>query len=442
MSELLFECYDVPSVCYGVDSLFSYYKNMSGVRDGLIVSCGYQATHIIPILGGTMVVEKARRLNLGGSHMINFMHRLLQLKYPVHVNSLTISRSEELLHGHTVIACDYADQLRSWADLGYYDSHVKKFQLPFNQTVSSVPTLTAEQKMEKKRDLAKRLSEVNARRREEKLAEDESQLNQLLNIRELYDDDEEFNDDFEEALRANQIEDLEELEKWIATLSSKIEKTRQKMTLQLELANANIPMPPAPAEEKIPQPPQGVELHEWICDVKLKRSNLVERRTARKQRRKDLAKRHTAAAQERMRIISQLAKKDKGVDDFGMRDEDWDVYKTISKDGDSDSDVENEKLLSYEMILRHHDPNFEEPTAQIPGGGIAEYHQVSSCIYYSLCNYTDKDQEWLLSSSPLLNQTPLIDYRPGPASNHRRICLSSWAVSGRPPPPFPRGSGS
>lgn len=53
----------------------------------------------------------------------------------------------------------------------------------------------------------------------------------------------------------------------------------------------------------------------------------------RKQRRLDMAKRRTAAAQERMRIISQLARKEKANDDFGMRDEDWDVYKTISKEG-------------------------------------------------------------------------------------------------------------
>lgn len=46
-----------------------------------------------------------------------------------------------------------------------------------------------------------------------------------------------------------------------------------------------------------------------------------------------MAKRRTAAGQERMRLISQLARKEKGNDDFGMRDEDWDIYKTISKDG-------------------------------------------------------------------------------------------------------------
>lgn len=86
-----------------------------------------------------------------------------------------------------------------------------------------------------------------------------------------------------------------------------------------------------PFEEKpstnIPQPPNDVTLDEWISQTKQKRLSIVERKQSRRQRKQDLAKRRTAAAQERMRIISQLARKEKGTDDFGMRDEDWDVYK-------------------------------------------------------------------------------------------------------------------
>lgn len=60
----------------------------------------------------------------------------------------------------------------------------------------------------------------------------------------------------------------------------------------------------------------------------------MNKKFLRKQRRQDIFKRRTAAGQERMRIISQLARKEKGNDDFGLRDEDWDIYKTISKDGE------------------------------------------------------------------------------------------------------------
>lgn len=114
-------------------------------------------------------------------------------------------------------------------------------------------------------------------------------------------------------------------------------------------------------EEKVPQPPKNMSIDAWVLDIRKRRSAIIERRTLRKQRKQDLAKRRTVAAQERMRIISQLARKEKDDDDFGMRDEDWDVYKTISKDDDSDSDAENEKLMEFDNILRHHDPIFEEP---------------------------------------------------------------------------------
>lgn len=64
MSELLFEAYGIPAVSYGVDSLFSFYRN--GIGDtALIVNCGYHTIHFIPVLKGKVVAERARRINLG-----------------------------------------------------------------------------------------------------------------------------------------------------------------------------------------------------------------------------------------------------------------------------------------------------------------------------------------------------------------------------------------
>lgn len=138
-------------------------------------------------------------------------------------------------------------------------------------------------------------------------------------------------------------------------------------------------------DEKLPQVPSNFEtIDAWISDVKQKRGALLEKRHLRRQRKTDLAKRRTVAAQERMRIISQLARKDKDDDDFGMRDEDWDVYKTISKDGDSDSEVENEKLLEFESILRNHDPSFDEP--QNVTECAAENNQVSTQFIHNKKN--------------------------------------------------------
>ena len=67
------------------------------------------------------------------------------------------------------------------------------------------------------------------------------------------------------------------------------------------------------------------------------RIEILSRRRERQQRRQELTKRKSAAAQERMRILSMLAKSGgsgtgkKKEDTFGMRDEDWDIYKAVSK---------------------------------------------------------------------------------------------------------------
>lgn len=141
MSELLFECYDIPSVSYGIDSLFSFQHNQTG-GNGIIISFGYYTIHVIPVLDGKMYADKTRRINLGGFHMITFLHRLLQLKYPVHTNAISISRVEWLLHNYCSVAYHYIDDLRKWAGLEYYEQNVKKIQLPYNVTVNNSFGLT------------------------------------------------------------------------------------------------------------------------------------------------------------------------------------------------------------------------------------------------------------------------------------------------------------
>lgn len=61
MSELLFECYNVPSVAYGIDALFSAHHNLGSVTDALIVSSGHQTTHILPVLAGQVDPTHCKR---------------------------------------------------------------------------------------------------------------------------------------------------------------------------------------------------------------------------------------------------------------------------------------------------------------------------------------------------------------------------------------------
>lgn len=58
--------------------------------------------------------------------------------------------------------------------------------------------------------MAKRLVEMNARKREERLAEDRQQLEKLINIKRCYDRGE--TKDYQKQMRQNMLGSLEELE--------------------------------------------------------------------------------------------------------------------------------------------------------------------------------------------------------------------------------------
>ncbi|CAG9788730.1 unnamed protein product [Diatraea saccharalis] len=345
MSELLFEAYAVPAVSYGVDSMFSMYRNEIG-DTALIVNCGYHTIHIIPVIRGQVIVEHARRINLGGSEMISYLHKLLQLKYPVHVNAITMSRAEEILHEHCSIALDYQEEIRKWANPDYYETNVKRIQLPFVQTSSS-STLTAEQQKERKKEMARRLLEINARKREERLAEDEEQLNQLLAIQEMIEDGD--TDEFNEAIKGFDIKSYEDLQRQIANVNMRIEKNKQRIA---SAATAD-EVPEARPSGRLQPPVDPDAFQTWLADTRAKYRELLSRREARRARRAAMVKRRTAAAAERMRVISRLAA---AGDEFGNQDSDWDAYKSISRDADSDSEADGERIMELEEALREHEP--------------------------------------------------------------------------------------
>jgi len=63
---------------------------------------------------------------------------------------------------------NYQEELNRWADSDHYDNNVRRIQLPYTvQTVT--PGLTPEQQKERRKELARRLIEINARKREERV---------------------------------------------------------------------------------------------------------------------------------------------------------------------------------------------------------------------------------------------------------------------------------
>lgn len=374
MSELLFECYGIPSVTYCVDGLLSYHRNNHDKHDGLLVNIGNYTTHIIPILNGCADPGSSRRIRMGGLHLTKFLWRWLQLRFPQHLNAITLSRAEEVLHNHMYIAEDYMSEISKWSDVNYYEKCVRRIQLPF--VAAPVSTVSVEQQRERRKEAARRLVELNAKKREEKLMEDEAELTRLIELEEAMEEFTPDEPEYQHALEEAEVTSPDDLAKKISLLHQKIEKTRQKM-MQATSASTEEeePKPKRVCEDVSPK--KKADLEQWVEEVKQQWREIQARRAARRHKRQEMAKRRTAASQERMRIISQLARREKKDDNFGMRDEDWDVYKAINKEGGgSDSEEENEKLQELESALRQHSPEFLGDSTASKPTSVAENYQI------------------------------------------------------------------
>ncbi|XP_052220577.1 actin-related protein 5-like isoform X2 [Dreissena polymorpha] len=428
MSELLFECYQVPKVCYGIDSLFSLYKNHPNPSsaDAMVVDCGYQTTHLLPVLGGRLDLQHCRRINIGGAHVDWFMQRLLQLKYPGHLAAITLPRAEELVRDHCHIAVDYLPELAEWTSHEYYDEHVHKIQLPFSNAPGN--QISAQQQAERREQQIRRLKDLSMKKRQEKLAEEERELKELMELQELMTDDDD-DDEFLLALKERELENEEELQALISKLSVSIQRLKAlidgtepppeepepkkqctfdlleipdeqltpdqlvKKKRQYILQKAREGRARAQAQQReIRQKELAVEkalerkrltdFQGWLAEVRQKRQKLVESRQSRKQRKTDMAKRKTYAAQQRMKIISQLAKNTKKDDTFGQDDKDWDVYKEINPNmSDSDSEAEELQLEELETMLKEHDPDFQKEMDKEAGEfDITEYYRLHIAV--------------------------------------------------------------
>ncbi|XP_076859117.1 actin-related protein 5 [Brachyhypopomus gauderio] len=225
MSELLFECYGVPQVSYGIDSLFSFYYNntqwgLEPPHTGLVVSSGYHCSHVLPFINGRLDAVNCKRVNVGGSHTAAYMQRLLQLKYPAHQTAITPSRMEQLLQHHCYVAEDYQQELERWRSGQFYEAEVHRMQLPF----SGKSYASVEDRQEKRVQQLRRLEEISNRHREEQIQQDQERLDTLLAVQELQEEG--AVEQFHRRLVELNMDSAEELQAYIHKLSLSVEQYR------------------------------------------------------------------------------------------------------------------------------------------------------------------------------------------------------------------------
>lgn len=417
--QILFECYGVPKVTFGLDSLFSFYANNNPSASGLVISSGNEDTNVIPVINGKGILSEAKRVDWGGRQSVDYLRNLLNLKYPYFPAKLNDYHFQSMYYDHCYFAKNYEDELDKMLQLDVLEKKDVVMEAPFTEVVH--PQKTEEElriQAEKRRETGKRLQEQAKQRRLEKLHQKEEEYEYYTNIREElrdqpkrqvlitlqnagFDDENDFNSyitNLEKALKRGRILDVDEEDQEEAietkfdlvdvpdedlTDDQKKEKRKQK------LLKANLDARQKAKEEKLlmqktieeanrkDEQWRKEDLSGWIKDKRFKLSKLIKSRKDKLKLKEEMKDRKSQATQRRMKNLASLAedsitngKRSRQAtidndpsDTFGANDDDWMIYNDISLTPEAlDESIEDDyrEIVELEKSLLEFDPNFTE----------------------------------------------------------------------------------
>lgn len=471
LTEMMFELYNVPSLCYGVDMLFAVNKNKKkfDTENCLVISTSYQTTHIVPILNGRVQVDKTRRIGVGSFHGLELLTKSLHLKYPDLRTKLTNEVIQEIQEKYTMCAKDYKKQLkllemvfnhdqeklrdeekkRMFGSLEMYEkafseenarksllenrfNYLKSYknQVEYNNHVynydnhvtlledniinelvffewpkSSVDIVLTEEEVTRKQEMRKeqsrRLRELMQKKREENVRNMEKELEELEQIMQIKAHDKY---QFKEAVLSKGFTSEDELQKKINKIFMKINFNKEEKQEQNERIDENKrwPLLNIPDEDLTDEQIKTKRIHKmqrnayltrlekreillqekerveemkqkdpenYLLSLYIRKKELLDRIENYKQVRKELSNRHSRTNLKRMMVLAELGKEnitttskkkvDNTKDDFGIKDEDWDVYRGISRHNLSeDEEEERHQLEDVEAQIIEMDPNY------------------------------------------------------------------------------------
>lgn len=412
-NELFFEAYNVQSVAWGIDSLFSYYYNEG--NNGIVVSSGHESTHVIPVVQGKGLLSLSKRINWGGHQSATYMQNLLNLKYPYFPSKVTLGQATFLVHDHCYVSKDYAYELANFLNFDGLEKRERVIQAPYTEApVNEKSEEELRQIEERRKESGRRLQEQAAKQRLEKLMQKENDLEYYRQLQARIDeatnkkdvkkilDREGFKDqaaltkvmnDLNRAIKRARKEDVgEEEEAEVPTFplleipDDKLDPDQIKEKRKQRLMKANYDARMRAKEEKLKEKARLEEeerkeaewrerdLEGWIATRKQEREQLLQTIKEKQRLKADLQDRKSLASQMRMKNIAALMNDNKrgkrrrggaaaGDDDpddnFGADDDDWNAYQDIKNESDGEEEEEAQKEIKrLEELLLKYDPNF------------------------------------------------------------------------------------
>ncbi|GAV46482.1 hypothetical protein ZYGR_0A00740 [Zygosaccharomyces rouxii] len=420
--QILFECFDVPGVTFGIDSLFGFYHNSGPNSTGLVIGCGNEDTNVIPVVDGKGVLTESKRINWGGNQATEYLTNLMSLKYPYFPTKLSPFQYKTMYEDYCYVSQSYDEELEKYLSLDNLETNNVVLEAPFTEVVQ--PQKTEEElrlQAEKRKESGKRLQEQAKQKRVERMIQKEEELQYYTQVREQlkdqpkkkvlsilqnsgFDDERDFKKyvyNLERSLKKSQSTELEDGEEDDQDTENKFEllnvpdeqlneeqlkeKRKQKILKASQDARNKAKEEKERAaqieEEKRLQDEQWREndLTSWIKDKHQKLNKLISQRKERIKMRDEMKDRKSQMSQSRMKNLATLAE-DSGRggskrtrqqatidndpnDTFGANDEDWMVYSDISQSPEALEELiedQYKEIVALERVLLEFDPNFTE----------------------------------------------------------------------------------
>ncbi|XWS65975.1 hypothetical protein CRYUN_Cryun05aG0160200 [Craigia yunnanensis] len=393
-------------------------------KDGLAICPGFTTVHVIPFVDGEPVYKGCCRTNIGGYHVTDSLKQLLSLKYPHHMAKFTWEKVEDLKMEHCYIAPDYALEARLFQKGGKEaEDKTRCWQLPWVPPPTEEPP--SEEEIARKAAIrerqGQRLREMAEAKRSSRINELENQLHGLEFL--LHQLGQIQKEEISSFLSETGYVSKQEIESTLMKVSQSLRKAKgEPKAEQAENEKAdsstsekypllNVPdnmLTPEQLKEKkrqiflktMTEGRQRAKQKRFEGDLEREKKNqkdeerrlenpelyLEQIRTKYKElyekveQRKRLktngghtngnnlsggvgrGERLNAAQRERMRLLTTAAfDRGKGEDTFGAKDEDWQLYKLMSKDNDGDDDGADEEEAELARVcsrLQEIDPTF------------------------------------------------------------------------------------
>ncbi|XP_038689644.1 actin-related protein 5 isoform X2 [Tripterygium wilfordii] len=394
-------------------------------KDGFAICPGFSTTHFIPFLDGEPVYKGCCRTNIGGYHVTDYLKQLLSLKYPYHMARLTWEKVEDLKMEHCYVAPDYASEARLFQEgTKEADDKIRSWQLPWTPPPAEERPSEEERarKAAIKERQGQRLREMAEAKRSSRINELENELHGLEFLLQQLEQVE--GDNVPSFLKTTGYVSKQEIESSISKVTQSLRKAKGEPKSDLAEtdektdSSANEKYPLVNIPDNLLSPEQLKEKRRQLFlkttsdgrqrakqkrfEVELERERKSqqdeERRlenpklyleqlhakykeiSVRVEQRKRLktngghtngnnasggvgrGERLNAAQRERMRLLTTAAfDRGKGEDTFGAKDEDWQLYKLMSKDNDDDDEGQDDEEAEMNRIssrLQELDPSF------------------------------------------------------------------------------------